>query len=663
MTKRRRQRNSTKKMKGTANAVPEGDSIVDSSSRNDPGLAFSLMPPAFPLIVWSSCAFALLFLIYWSSIEAPFAFDSYIHIENSTAIESLLDAQWFYGRRWLVQLTFAIDHLVYEKTSWGYALTNLMIHGANGMLLFVLIGGSRTLIVKDHRQATSDWWFAAFVSLTWLVHPIQTQCVLYHVQRMESLASFFILCSLVCMRGFIVSDSLKWFCAGAMALFAIASMQCKEIGYVTPLLLVSYYWVFSVSSKQDENLNETRGKRWIGLTIATLATLLFVSVLAYQFFLSNKMGSDEVDSRLMKSWKYFSAQPGVILFYLKLVVFPAGQNVDHVWPYPSSIVTWLIPGIVVSAFFFYGVFQALIRRTAIGFCVLAFFVILGPTSSFLPITDLAVEHRMYLPSACVITFISIGLWRCYEIKQVPSWLPICLSIVVVSTLAVVANQRAATWRTLTDLWQDSTTKQPLNPRAWSNLSVAYATENKLSESIASLELAIELLDRKELAIEYDDIADTSNYLYRLGNLYLINKQPDKALEVFREFLNTDYELAHSFLEIGTELSSSVGYANALPFFERATELAKSDQERSTILLEQSNFAAQRGDQGIKESKTLLVQALKLTPNEWRIHNNLGILTMMQDGDQSVAEAYFLKAVELSNGHSEPTKNLRRLRGK
>src|SRR5690606_30307160 len=43
------------------------------------------------------------------------------------------------------------------------------------------------------------------------------------------------------------------------------------------------------------------------------------------------------------------------------------------------------------------------RRRAWGFLGAAFFLILAPTSSIMPIADLAFDHRMYLPLATLTT--------------------------------------------------------------------------------------------------------------------------------------------------------------------------------------------------------------------------------------------------------------------
>ena len=97
------------------------------------------------------------------------------------------------------------------------------------------------------------------------------------------------------------------------------------------------------------------------------------------------------------------SQPGVILHYLRLSVWPYPQCLDYGWPIETR---WLVgialPGLAVLGLLAASV-VAMLRGRRIGFLGIAFFLILAPTSSFMPIQDLCFEHRMYLPLACVVT--------------------------------------------------------------------------------------------------------------------------------------------------------------------------------------------------------------------------------------------------------------------
>ena len=68
-----------------------------------------------------------------------------------------------------------------------------------------------------------------------------------------------------------------------------------------------------------------------------------------------------------------------------------------------------------------------------GWLILTFFFILAPTSSFVPIADIAVEHRMYLASAIVVA----GSHACF----------------VVSATAGVLMEKVARWPIRFETWR------------------------------------------------------------------------------------------------------------------------------------------------------------------------------------------------------------------
>jgi hypothetical protein len=113
--------------------------------------------------------------------------------------------------------------------------------------------------------------------------------------------------------------------------------------------------------------------------------------------------------------QYFFSQPAVLLHYLRLVFVPVGLCFDYGWPIEDRLLMgWIIPGLAIGGLFagsIYAYWSGASRGLGwigFGFLGLAFFLILAPTSSFMPIADLAVEHRMYLPLMLVIAAAVLG---------------------------------------------------------------------------------------------------------------------------------------------------------------------------------------------------------------------------------------------------------------
>lgn len=89
-------------------------------------------------------------------------------------------------------ITFA-----FQQDQWPdayyFKMINLIIHLANSVLVYYIF----TLILKKLELKVEYHWVALVAALLWAVSPIQISSVLYVVQRMTLLSSFFVLCGLV----------------------------------------------------------------------------------------------------------------------------------------------------------------------------------------------------------------------------------------------------------------------------------------------------------------------------------------------------------------------------------------------------------------------------------------------------------------------------------
>jgi len=106
--------------------------------------------------------------------------------------------------------------------------------------------------------------------------------------------------------------------------------------------------------------------------------------------------------------RYAMAQPGVVLHYLVLSFWPHRLCLDYGWMPVEDFLGFVAPLVVVGALLLaaaWGVW----RNTWLGVVGAWFFLALAPSSSFLPIQDLAVEHRMYLSLAAVVVLAVAGM--------------------------------------------------------------------------------------------------------------------------------------------------------------------------------------------------------------------------------------------------------------
>src|SRR5262249_53191805 len=106
---------------------------------------------------------------------------------------------------------------------------------------------------------------------------------------------------------------------------------------------------------------------------------------------------------------YLATQMGVVLHYLRLAIVPTPLVLDYGWPKATTAGGVLWRALAVGALVV-GTGVLIAKRKPLGFLGAWILLILAPTSSVLPIvTEIAAEHRMYLPVAGVIAFAVVGL--------------------------------------------------------------------------------------------------------------------------------------------------------------------------------------------------------------------------------------------------------------
>lgn len=466
--------------------------------------------------------------VYSNSFQTPFVYDGVPFIVQNASLRQLNPLKFTDGReRPVAYFTFALNYALDGYRVWGYHAVNLAIHVAAAWTLFGLLrrtlqfsprcperfGGSRTSTPSAWLGGfmSSAGGFALAVAALWLVHPLQTASVTYVYQRQESLMGLLYLLTLYCvLRGIQAShpdDSAPrdgrrngyfWY-AGAVAC-SLLGMGTKEVMVTAPLMTVWYDRVFWARSWRE--LLHRRGLLY-ALLAATAAVPVAVVLLNKAKYQSVGLLVHEVYS----PWEYALSQPGVICHYLWLCFDPRGLCIDPNWPVATSADQ------IVGPALFIGLLLGLTawcvwRRPAWGFVGGWFFVILAPTSSVVPILDLAYDHRMYLSLAAVLLVVVMGLqavWhRLARWSPAPlfrrTWLPAAVTAAVVVVFGAQTLLRNQTYHSAAAIWYDAVEKAPHNPRAHYSFARELHEAGDRSpqtelEALAEVNVAIELVAR------------------------------------------------------------------------------------------------------------------------------------------------------------------------
>jgi len=132
-------------------------------------------------------------------------------------------------------------------------------------------------------------------------------------------------------------------------------------------------------------------------------------------------------------------------------------------------------------------------RTAT-FGIFWFFLLLAPTSSFIPLADVLMEHRLYLASWGIFLAIVVSAAAAFErlSTRVRSGLALVSVLAICSVLAMASYARVGLWRTKRSLWSDAVAKSPGKSRVHLGLGNAYRREGEPERALQEYRLALSL---------------------------------------------------------------------------------------------------------------------------------------------------------------------------
>lgn len=405
-------------------------------------------------------------VLAWSnSLSGPFVLDDHSSIVDNATIRHLWPPDWLSppatagetvsGRPGL-NFTFALNHALGGLDVRGYHVVNLLIHVAAALTLWGLL--RRT-------PAVGGAGIALAAALLWAVHPLQTAAVTYLVQRAESLAALFVLLALYGFVRGAVGGGRRWF--GFALVACVLGIVTKETAAVAPVLVLLYDRAFLAGGFRAAW--RLRGR----VHAALFASWLPLAVLIW----SNHQRGGSVGNGIIGPGSYFLTQGEAIVRYLGLGFWPVGQVFD----YGSPVVTGfgaVAPQFLLLATLAGAALWLFVRNRPAGFAGAAFFGLLAPSSSVVPVaTQTMAEHRFYLALAPVMVLLCATLG-----PRLPRRLAAGLAAVVVMALGATTFARNQVYRSPLALWSETVARRPDNPRAHYNLGRELASVGRADEA-------------------------------------------------------------------------------------------------------------------------------------------------------------------------------------
>ena len=575
--------------------------------------------------------------VYLNSFDGVFVLDDQRYIADNPRVHQVWPP-WplLVRRRPVVDLSLAANYALGELDLQGYHAFNLIVHVCAALTLLGVV--RRTLLREPLRErfGKASAYLAFVVALIWAVHPLQTQSVTYLIQRAESMMGLFYLLMLYCvLRGMGSARGGLWF-AAAIAACALG-MGSKAVMVTAPVVGLLYDRVFL--SPSWRRILRMRWGLYAGLA-ATWSILWASGLVQGVLSTSRKAATVGFSFKGLSPLEYASTEPGVILHYLRLAFWPHPLCLDYDWPVAESMGQIVIPGVVL-VILLAAIVWALARQPRLGFLGAWFFIILAPTSSFIPLRDPLFEHRMYLSLAAVVVLVVIGgyagwgrlshRWRLSDARR--QIITILLVAAVVATLGYGTIDRNRDYRDAVAMWTDVAIKRPKSDRARYNLGTSLLNQDRSDEAATAYRQALQLNPRSDRAH------------YNLGKILSSKGQTDKAFEHYVKALEANPNLAEAHNDLANILVQRGRSDLAIGHYREAVRVNPRYVQAYYNL---GNVLLALGE--IDGAVDALEHAVQLSPETAGVHHALG-LAYYEQGKIDEAIREHRQTLELDIGHA------------
>lgn len=352
------------------------------------------------------------FVVYFNCLFNGFVWDDEEQVVNNVLVHSLSNFPLFFkgstfnpggggamgGLYYKPMMTvcFSFLYTLFGPRPFFFHLFQLLLHLGNAILVFILL---------DHFLKKLKLSF--FLSLIFLIHPMNVETVVYVAALQETLFFFFGMLALI----LVIKEPVRIKNNGVIYLstsfLLLLSLLSKETGIIFFALIFFYLLIF----KRDRFLNY-----FIFFLVSLAAYLILRFGLAGIYFQKHNLSPI---TRMSFGQRLMSV-PQIIFFYLKTFFYPKDLAISQHWVVKSlTFVYFYLSLILVSAFFFVlGIILTIFLRPSKDgkmsginflFFLLWFIFSLGFHLQLFPL-DLTVSDRwFYLPMVGLLGMVGVIL--------------------------------------------------------------------------------------------------------------------------------------------------------------------------------------------------------------------------------------------------------------
>lgn len=531
--------------------------------------------------------FAAAFVAYLPALRGPFLFDDRgleLFLQSPPPLSALVQR----GARLITNVSFLAEARLAGLNPQSFHVTNLVLHLINGFLVHAILAA---LLQRRGPLGAAERFAAAAGAGLFLLHPLATESVAYISSRSELLCAFFSYLAFLLFLRSPDGQTMTWGRALAVTLLLGLGAVSKE-----PAIAMAAIFVFFDLTDGESFSPRPLLRRW-KLYLPMLAA---AGAIGFRLFrVLSREGSAGVSAK-HAPLDYLLTQFEVVWRYFGLVLFPLGQNLDHLHPIvraPGTFSAWL--GFAALAALLAAAWRYRIRFPLAFLGLMFVLILLTPTSSIVPIDDAMAERRLYLGFPGFSMIAAEFLLRLRPSVAVHAAAGAALLI-----LAMLTWNRSALYQAAIPMWENSVAANPKNHRAWFHLAFAYYEDGRCADAIRAYEKGAALSPKPDptlladwaLALECE--GRTGEAEARLREALAIERHPHTLTLLGRVLakkgnLEQAMETLNEALRINPSNANALAYRGNVYLLRHQPELALADYE-AALRLQPGDPAAMKG---------------------------------------------------------------------
>ena len=452
-----------------------------------------------------------------------------------------------YSNNWhpLTTLSHMLDCQLYGLQSWGHHRTNVWLHAAAVILLFLAL-----------RRLTGALWSSALVAALFAIHPLRVESVAWIAERKDVLSGLFFMLVLWAYARFAESDrpsGSRYIVV--MILFALGLM-CKPTLVTLPfvLLLLDYWPLQRVAVGHEGHVNV-----WSHLILEKVP-LLVLSVASCAATIVAQANALIPVSALTFPERIGNAAVSYLV-YLVQTIYPARLAV--MYPYPAehvnvaqAILAILLLAVVSAVSFHW--------RKQHPYLLVGWLWFLGMLVPMIGIVQVGAQPHAdrytYLPQIGLFLAVIWGLTALAAKWHLPRLVTSVIALIVIAAFTVVSYAQTSHWRNSETLWHQTIAHTRKNPVAENNLGMALLNRQRADEALVHFQNALRF---------YPNYAEANNNL----GFVLANKGNwSEAIPYYEAALRVQPLFPAAHHNLGISLSQTGRMNEAITHFREAIRI-------------------------------------------------------------------------------------------